>query len=99
MGSLGAFKFEVHGRVQGVFFRVHTITQAQKLQLVGWCANSARRTVVGEVQGTKDGLERMKHWLGHIGSPASTITKLDVSEERDLGALEYQDMQRRPNVP
>ena len=40
-----------------------------------------------------------QHWLGHVGSPASTIERLDVANERSIGALEYTDMQRRPNVP
>lgn len=97
--ALGAFCFEVHGRVQGVFFRAHTVAKAKEIGLVGWCANTARRTVVGEVQGNVDALAEMKHWLRHVGSPASSIERLDVTNERALAALEYGDMQRRPNVP
>jgi hypothetical protein len=40
-----------------------------------------------------------QHWLGHVGSPASTITNLEVTDERDITKLDYQDMTRRPNVP
>ena len=29
--------FEIHGKVQGVFFRKHTQAQAAKLKLRGWC--------------------------------------------------------------
>lgn len=49
-----------HAACQGVFFRAATVAQAQQLQLVGWCANTARRTVVGEVQGPLDRLAEMK---------------------------------------
>jgi hypothetical protein len=31
---------------QGVFFRAYTVQQGQRLGLVGWCANTSRRTVV-----------------------------------------------------
>jgi acylphosphatase len=43
-----------------VFFRANTVAQARALGLVGYCANTARGTVVGEVQGPKDALEQMK---------------------------------------
>lgn len=33
---LGSISFEVHGRVQGVFFRKHTQKKAKELGLVGW---------------------------------------------------------------
>ena len=97
--GLCAFCFEVHGRVQGVFFRAHTVDRARSLGLVGWCANTARRTVVGEVQGPAESIAEMKHWLGRVGSPASTIERLDVSNERELAALEFSSMERRPNMP
>lgn len=41
----------------------------------------------------------LQHWLGHVGSPSSSISKLDVAEERALSSLEYNSMDRRPNVP
>ncbi|GBF97210.1 hypothetical protein Rsub_10071 [Raphidocelis subcapitata] len=97
--QLTQLQFEVHGRVQGVFFRAHTVSHAQKLGLVGWCANTARRTVVGEVQGPEDKVEEMKYWLGHVGSPASSITRLDVAKVGPIEALGFGEMSRRPNVP
>jgi len=39
-----------------------------------------------------------QHWLGHVGSPASTIERLDVEDERSLDKLDYSSMDRRPNV-
>jgi len=43
------YAFEVFGKVQGVFFRKHTQRRAQELGLAGWVANTAAKTVVGEV--------------------------------------------------
>ena len=58
--SLGGFAFEVHGRVQRVFFRNHTVDEAVRLGLVGWVANTARGTVTGEAQGPVGQLEHFK---------------------------------------
>ena len=42
--------FEVHGRVQGVFFRACTQEKAKNLGLVGWVMNTPRDTVKGVIQ-------------------------------------------------
>mmetsp|Transcript_34390 Transcript_34390/g.63219 ORF Transcript_34390/g.63219 Transcript_34390/m.63219 type:complete len:110 (-) Transcript_34390:323-652(-) len=43
-------KFEVTGRVQGVFFRKYTKAKANELELTGWCRNTPRGTVEGEYE-------------------------------------------------
>mmetsp|Transcript_8123 Transcript_8123/g.18287 ORF Transcript_8123/g.18287 Transcript_8123/m.18287 type:complete len:119 (-) Transcript_8123:191-547(-) len=43
-------KFEVSGRVQGVFFRKHTKAKAEELGLTGWCRNTPHGTVEGEYE-------------------------------------------------
>lgn len=45
--------FEVFGRVQGVNFRHFTNKQAKRVGAVGWCMNTAKGTVTGELQGTQ----------------------------------------------
>ncbi|PFH37915.1 acylphosphatase family protein [Besnoitia besnoiti] len=75
-------KFEVHGRVQGVFFRAHTQEQAQQMGLTGWVQNMPGGTVMGEVQGSSGHVEKMLHWLRHVGSPQSRIDKLDIVERK-----------------
>jgi len=95
---LGAFRFEVHGRVQGVFFRDCTVQKAKALGLVGWVANSRRGTVVGECQGPKFQLQDMKVWLSSEGSPSSRIDCADFKDERDMETLEYQIFERRRSV-
>lgn len=73
--------FEVRGRVQGVFFRVHTQEQAQRLGLTGWVQNMPDGTVKGEIQGRSDQVEKMLHWLQHVGSPQSRIDTLEIIEK------------------
>jgi len=43
-------KFEVSGRVQGVFFRKSTKEKADELGIWGWVRNTARGTVEGEFE-------------------------------------------------
>ncbi|CAH2084955.1 unnamed protein product [Euphydryas editha] len=57
--ALKSVDFEVFGRVQGVFFRKYTKQQADKLDLKGWCRNTSRGTVEGQMQGPLDKVEEM----------------------------------------
>lgn len=43
-------KFEVSGKVQGVFFRKYSQAKAVELGLVGWCKNTPCGTVEGEFE-------------------------------------------------
>ncbi|KAI8049494.1 Acylphosphatase-like domain-containing protein [Syncephalis plumigaleata] len=80
MGSFRELRFEVFGRVQGVFFRRYTVEQARTLGLVGWVRNTPRDTVEGVAQGTADNIDIMKRWLEKTGSPSSQIVKTEMTE-------------------
>ena len=82
MGSYGAFRYEIHGKVQGVFFRKHTHQTAKGLGLVGWVMNTPQGTVVGEAQGSTSELAKLRAWLEKTGSPKSKIQKAVFTEER-----------------
>jgi hypothetical protein len=43
-----------------VFLRKHALWQAAQLDVVGWIANTARKTVLGEIQGGQAAVEQMK---------------------------------------
>jgi acylphosphatase len=95
-----ALQFEVHGKVQGVFFRKHTVEKARELGLVGWCANSARGSVVGEAVGSAEGVAALRAWFEAEGSPASRVERVEATEtERPASAGQYATFERRPNVP
>ena len=69
-------KFLVRGRVQGVFFRASTRTQAQALGLGGYAKNLADGSVEVLACGTEDALNRLQSWL-QLGPPAARVD--DVS--------------------
>ena len=57
--------------VPQVFFRKYTQAEAQRLGLHGWCENTARGTVQGELEGPTEAVRQMKTWLRTTGSPNS----------------------------
>ena len=85
-------KFEVSGKVQGVFFRKYTKAKAVELGLAGWCRNTPCGTVEGEfeyeVQENHEqsstrhwGAGAFRYWLSNTGSPHSYIDGCKFSEE------------------
>ena len=85
-------KFEVYGKVQGVFFRKSTKQKADELGIWGWVRNTARGTVEGEfeyvIQFTNNeideshhGNKNFRHWLCNIGSPHSKIDNCIFGEK------------------
>lgn len=81
----------IEGRVQGVFFRDSTRTQAKKLDLKGWVTNMADGTVEAEFQGSKENIEVMLEWLGE-GSPHAVVSNVLVDH---LEREEYTDFHIR----
>ncbi|XP_018516253.1 acylphosphatase-2 isoform X2 [Lates calcarifer] len=57
--NLVSVDFEIFGHVQGVCFRMYTEKQGLQLGLVGWVKNTYSGTVVGQVQGPADKVERI----------------------------------------
>lgn len=84
-GVFLSIKFEVHGRVQGVFFRKYTKAKADELGLTGWCRNTPSGTVDGEFEYTPDdrnnNASEFRYWLANIGSPNSRIDACTFSDE------------------
>ena len=87
---LKSVEFEVFGTVQGVFFRKHTIANAEELGLVGWVRNHhSRKTVQGCIQGEKESVEVLKEWLSKVGSPRSRINSCSFKDEKEIGFLDF----------
>ncbi|XP_028409047.1 acylphosphatase-1-like [Dendronephthya gigantea] len=86
-----AIDFEVFGNVQGVFFRKWTEKKSKEYGLVGWVKNTRVSTVVGQIQGEKQGIDQMKVWLSTKGSPKSTITNCEFTNERSISKLDFTD--------
>ena len=87
---MNRIKFEVHGKVQGVFFRKYTKKEADKLMLNGWVMNTSQKTVVGEAEGNSDKIKLFQIFLEKQGSPKSRIDKLE-SEIIEISELSFKN--------
>lgn len=54
----------VHGRVQGVGFRIHVLRAARELGVAGWVANEPSGRVRCVAEGSRAALERLLEELG-----------------------------------
>ncbi|CBY09440.1 unnamed protein product [Oikopleura dioica] len=72
--------FEVHGKVQKVFFRKYTKQAADKLGIFGWVENTRGGTVIGEACGPADKMEKFELFLSRKGSPKSRIDRCDITK-------------------
>ena len=69
--------FHIHGRVQGVFFRQSTRTEAQRLGLTGYARNNPDGTVTIEAEGSTEALDELEAWC-HQGPAAARVDKVAV---------------------
>ena len=68
-------RFIVHGRVQGVFFRASTRTEALRLQLTGQARNLADGSVEVLARGEDAVLDALERWL-HVGPSAAQVNRV-----------------------
>ena len=59
--ELKRLKFEVFGKVQGVFFRASTQEFANSIGIRGWVQNTQRSTVIGEGEGNAEQVDKFKY--------------------------------------
>jgi acylphosphatase len=74
-----SIRFLVNGRVQGVFFRTSTKTQADKLELSGWVRNCENGEVEGVASGTEQQLGIFISWLQQ-GPRMAKVDKLEIED-------------------
>ncbi len=75
-----AIRFEVLGRVQGVFFRASTQSKALGLGLSGWVQNNPDGYVEGVACGQQRELDEFCAWL-KVGPEQAKVTHLEVQPE------------------
>lgn len=66
----------VHGRVQGVGFRMYVRGVARRLGLVGWVANEASGAVRCVAEGSPDALQQLSQAL-RAGPPGAFVERVD----------------------
>ncbi len=57
------FRFTVHGRVQGVFFRASTRDKARQFDLNGWVRNNTSGEVELIACGEAGNIDKLREWL------------------------------------
>jgi len=74
----------IEGRVQGVYFRVSTVSEARKLRLTGWVRNSPDGSVEAVAEGEQAQIEELIAWCRQ-GPPGARVTLVDVRYESSRG--------------
>ena len=70
----------VHGLVQGVFFRQHTMEKAFDLNIAGFVRNLPDGTVEIEAQGSDDSIKEFIAWCQN-GPPRAEVMHVDINEQ------------------
>ena len=74
----------IHGRVQGVFFRVETQRAAGRYNVSGWVRNKHDGTVEAVFEGEKARVDEILQWC-HQGSPGAVVDRVDLEWEAYSG--------------
>lgn len=72
----------VKGKVQGVWFRKHTLEKALQLQLRGYVINKNDGSVYIEAVGPVKQLDTFILWLKNEGAPLAIVTEVIVSSQK-----------------
>jgi len=79
-------RVHVEGRVQGVYFRASTKTEAGRRNICGYAKNLLDGRVEVLACGQKESVDELVAWLHH-GPAHAEVTRVDI-EEVDLSAPE-----------
>jgi len=74
----------IKGRVQGVFFRAETCSQAYSLGLTGWVRNRWGGSVEAVFEGEDQKVQKMITWC-YKGPPAAVVEDVEVEWEEYKG--------------
>jgi acylphosphatase len=72
-----ALSAQVHGRVQGVGFRMQAQSRARRLGLTGWVRNEPDGSVRVEAEGRAEAVRRYEQWLQQ-GPPGARVSSVDA---------------------
>ena len=68
----------VHGRVQGVWFRQSTLTEAERLGVSGWVANMPDGSVEAVFEGPRADVETALDYVA-VGPPHASVDHVDIA--------------------
>lgn len=78
----------VRGRVQGVWFRQSTQTQALALGLTGWVRNREDGSVEAVFEGSAWDVDEMIEWCRQ-GPPRASVEDILIAEEEPEGLIGF----------
>ena len=80
-----SYRFIIHGRVQGVYYRKFVSQNLQRLGVQGYVRNLSDGTVEAVVRASEEELEAIERVL-YEGSPLSEVERVDMErlEEDDI---------------
>jgi acylphosphatase len=84
---------KVHGRVQGVGFRMFVFVEAKKLGLLGWVKNCPDGSVETLYQGPKDLVDQMIEKTKR-GPSLAQVQSIEISQDPD--SSRFPDFSIRP---
>jgi acylphosphatase len=76
-------RLRISGRVQGVYYRGATTTEARRLGVSGWVRNLPDGDVEALLEGPPEAVRALVAWC-RIGPPGAVVT--DVEESREPAA-------------
>ena len=77
----------IHGRVQGVCFRLETQKAAHQYGVVGWVRNLPDGNVEAVMEGLREAVEALLNWCGQ-GPRLARVDKVDITQESYIGEYE-----------
>jgi acylphosphatase len=72
---------KIEGRVQGVYFRASTVSQAQHLGLTGWVMNCPDGSVEAVAEGGRAEIEQLIAWC-RLGPSGARVTNVGIRWEQ-----------------
>lgn len=90
---MSAYKIQVTGVVQGVFFRASTQEKAEALGIRGWVRNEPNGSVLIGAEGKEEVLQKFIQWCHH-GPPQAKVDEVVVTEESEKGFTDFEILRR-----
>ena len=81
-------RLTITGKVQGVYFRAHTIKKAEELgDLTGYVANESDGSVTVVIEGPENKVNDLIDWC-HSGPSTAQVEKVTVEKQAYTGEYE-----------
>ncbi len=77
----------IHGRVQGVFFRLETQKAARQFGATGWVRNLPDGNVEAVMEGPREAVEALLNWCGE-GPRMARVDNVDITREAFSGQFD-----------